>query len=106
MSLNPNRKLVDTWKVNNFLKQTSTLMIDDQLSKTFSHCTTLELPKIKTTLLYENVNKATDHYIFKTCTLGSIDHYPTSWVHAYTDSAVSNGTKTASFCVHLRIPDG
>ena len=117
----PNRRLVDTWKVNNRLKQKSPLMIAEQLSKEhplpeerepeykfppIAPWTTLELPTIKTTLLDENVNKNTDHHTLKTCTLETIDYYPTSWVHAYTDGSASNGTKTAGFGVHLRFPDG
>ena len=78
-------------------------MIDDQLSKTSTHCflNQTRITKIKTTLLYENVYKTADNYISKTCTLGTIAYYPTSCVHTYTDSSVSYGTKTAGFGVYL-----
>ena len=66
----------------------------------------LETPSIKTTLLDENINKSSDQNILKLCAMETIDSYPLSLVHAYTDGSASKGTKTAGFGVYLRLPDG
>ena len=117
----PNRKLVETWKASNRLKQKSPLMIAEKLLEdhqmpnereqetkfsSIAPWSNLETPVIKTTLLDDTVNKNSDPNILRTCALETIDSYPLSWMHAYTDGSASNGTKTAGFGVHLRLSDG
>ena len=117
----PNRKLVETWKSSKRLKQKSPLMIanklleehpmpdERELETKFSPIapwSKLETPIIRTTLVDTNVNKNSDPNILKTCAMETIDSYPMSWVHAYTDGSASNGTKTAGIGVYLRLPDG
>ena len=117
----PNRKLVETWKSSNRLKQKSPLMIAEQLLRehpmpeereleekfsTIAPWSKLETPSIKTTLLDKNINKSSDQNILKLCAMETIDSYPLSLVHAYTDGSASKGTKTAGFGVYLRLPDG
>ena len=117
----PNRKLTDNWKTTQRLKQKSPLMIAKELYEEhpmpeerlieekftpIDPWTNLETPHIKTTLLDENVNKNSDHNTLKTCAIETINSYPTSWLHIYTDGSASNGTKNAGFGVHMNFPDG
>ena len=117
----PNRKLVETWKVSNRLKQKSPLMVAEKLLEEhpmpeerepetkfspIAPWSKLETPTIKTTLLDKNVNKNSDQNILKLCSMETIDSYPMSWVHAYTDGSASKGTKIAGFGIYLRLSDG
>ena len=117
----PNRKLVETWKVSNRLKQKSPLMVAEKLLEEhpmpeerepetkfslIAPWSKIETPTIKTTLLDKNVNKNSEQNILKLCSMETIDSYPKSWVHAYTDGSASKGTKTAGFGVYLKLPDG
>jgi len=40
------------------------------------------------------------------CSLETVDSYPTSWMHVYTDGSASNGISKAGFGVHMKYPDG
>ena len=117
----PNRRLVETWRPSYRLKQKSPLHIADNLNKThnlpsdrqteLTHSvlapwSQLKMPKIKTTLIDERVNKKSDPHTLRMCSLETVDSYPTSWMHAYTDGSASNGTSKAGFGVHMRFPDG
>ena len=117
----PNRKLVDTWRAPNRLKQKSTLHLAGQLQEIhnlpsdrqpevhhppFAPWSKLKTPTIKTELLDKNVNKKSDSKTLKKCSLETVDSYPLSWIHAYTDGSASNGVSKAGFGVHMRFPDG
>ena len=64
------------------------------------------MPIIKTALIDETVNKQSDPHLLKMCSLETVDSYPTSWMHAYTDGSASNGTSKAGFGVYMKFPDG
>ena len=64
------------------------------------------MPTIKTELIDKNVNKKSDPLTLKMCSLETVDSYPTSWVHVYTDGSASNGISKAGFGVHMKYPDG
>ena len=66
----------------------------------------LKMPNIKTTLQDQSVNKSSDHHTLKACSMETIDSYPSSWVHVYTDGSASKGTMKAGFGAHLKFPDG
>ena len=117
----PNRKLVDSWKPNDRLKQSSPLKVAQKLE--LSHhlpserqpenkfspldpWTTLKTPAIKSTLKDETVNKNTHPNILRLSALETIDSYPSSAIHAYTDGSAFKGTTFAGFGVNLRFPDG
>ena len=117
----PNRVLVDSWKASNRLKQKSPLNIAEKLMEEhampeerqseekyspFAPWSHLEVPVIKTTLLDEKVNKNSDHHTLRMCSIETINSYPTSWLHTYTDGSASKGTMKAGFGVHMIFPDG
>ena len=117
----PNRKLVDSWRAPRRLKQKSTLHVAEQLQEIhdlpsdrqpevqyppFAPWTQLKMPTIKTELIEKNVNKKSDPLTLKMCSLETVDSYPTSWMHVYTDGSASNGISKAGFGVHMKYPDG
>ena len=117
----PNRVLVDTWKASNRLKQKSPLNIAEKLLEEhtmpedrqveekyvpIAPWSQLEIPTIKTTLLDEKINKNSDHHTLRMCAMETINSYPTSWLHTYTDGSASKGTIKAGFGVHMNFPDG
>ena len=117
----PNKKLVDTWKPINRLKQKSPLQIAENLEKVhnlpsdrqselqhsiLAPWSQLKMPNIKTALIDKTVNKKSDPHSLKMCSLETVDSYPTSWMHAYTDGSASNGTSKAGFGVYMKFPDG
>ena len=117
----PNRRLVDSWKPNRRLIQQSPLDIAENLQhhhflpqerqQDTKHSPTapwaqLKTPTIKTGLLEEKVSKSTDQNILKLCAMETLDAYPKSWIHAYTDGSAFKGTTFAGLGVHLKFPDG
>ena len=66
----------------------------------------IQMPHIKTTLLDPTANKRTNPTILKTSALETIDSYPVSATHAYTDGSAFKGTKFAGYGVYLKYPDG
>ena len=63
-------------------------------------------PSIKTSLLDPAVNKETLPTLLKTCALETIDSYPASWIHIYTDGSAFKGTTFAGYGILLKYPDG
>ena len=117
----PNRELVDSWTPNQRLQQQSPMDVAFKLEQQHhlpqerlpnpKHASTapwscLKPPTIKTSLLNPSVNKNTDPVILKTSAINTIDSYPDSWIHGYTDGSAFKGTTFAGFGVHLRFPDG
>ena len=117
----PNRHLVDSWKPINRLKQTSPLDAANTLEAShhlpterevenkfasIDPWTNLKMPTIKSSLNDENVNKSTDPNILKLAALETIDSYPTTAVHVYTDGSAFKGTVFAGYGVHMQYPDG
>ena len=117
----PNKRLADSWKPKRRLKQKSPLDLAENLQHHHSlpqerqperkHASSapwcqLKTATIKTKLLEENASKSTDQTILRTCALETLDSYPTSWIHAYTDGSAFKGTTFAGFGVHLKFPDG
>ena len=117
----PNRVLVDSWRPNKRLQQNSPMDIANKLEE-FHHLpqdrlqlkkyvdippwTAIRNPTIKTSLLDPAVNKTTEANILKSCALETIDSYPSSSIHAYTDGSAFKGTTFAGFGAYLTFPDG
>ena len=117
----PNHKLVDSWKPNNRLKQSSPMNVAQNLEN-FHHLprerqpdmkfsqldpwTTLKTPLIRSTLKDDTVDKSTHPNILRLSALETIDSYPLSAIHAYTDGSAFKGTTFAGFGVRLQFPDG
>ena len=96
----PNRLLVDTWTPKNRLKQTSPMDVAKQLEN-LNHLpderklehkfslldpwTTVKLPNIRSQLIDPKVDKSSDPNTLRTSALETIDFYPSTVIHAYTD---------------------
>ena len=117
----PNRRVVDNWKEVKRLKQTSPMDKAKELEekhnlpqnrKSETKCPfpppwqELRQPQIKTTLRDPSVNKQTVPTILKTCALETIDSYPLSAVHVYTDGSAFRAIKFAGYGVLVEYPDG
>ena len=115
----PNRKLVENWKQQQRLQQKS--LMDLAMEEEEKHhlpqqrmqetkCPQpppwykLHQPTIRTSLLDETVNKQTESPVLKTCALDTIDSYPTSAIHVYTDGSASE--TSAGYGYYLKYPDG
>jgi ribonuclease HI len=117
----PNRQVVDNWREERRLQQKS-LMDKAQEEEEEHHlpqqrepetkCPSpppwyrLQQPTIRTKLLQESANKQTPPTTLKIYTLETIDSYPTSAIHAYTDGSAFRATKFAGFGFYLKYPDG
>ena len=117
----PNRVLVDSWRPNKRLKQNSPMDIVNQLEE-FHHLpqdrlqlrkyadippwTEIRYPIIRTSLLNPLANKSTEPNVLKSCALETIDSYPPSAIHAYTDGSAFKGTTFAGYGIYLKLPDG
>ena len=116
----PNRKLVDSWTQKRRLKQESLLDTATKLEDVhhlptnrlpvnkvseIAPWTKLQPPIIKTSLLDPSLNKSSDQNILKLNSLETIDSYPTTSIHAYTDGSAFKGTTFAGFGVFLKFPD-
>ena len=117
----PNRRLVDKWERNQRLQQKSPMEIATTLEKEhhlpqqrepLRKCSgippweNIKTPSIKTSLLDPTVNKETLPTILKTSAMETIDSYPASWIHIYTDGSAFKGTTYAGYGVLLKYPDG
>jgi ribonuclease HI len=116
----PNRKLVENWKQNNRLQQESPLDISTKLTQ-HSHLPTdrenevkcpgpppwkpIYTAEIKTSLLDETANKNTAPHILTTCAYETIENYPKTIIHAFTDGSAFKATTFAGFGVFLKYPD-
>ena len=116
----PNRTLVDSWVPNRRLKQESLLdtaakledihhlptnRLQEKKISEIAPWTKLETPIIKTSLLDPSLNKSTDPNVLKLNSLETIDSYPTTSIHAYTDGSAFKGTTFAGFGVYLKFPE-
>ena len=52
------------------------------------------------------VDKSTDPTTLRFASFETIDSYPSSVIHAYTDGSAFKGTTFAGFGVYLKFPDG
>ncbi|MCG8431458.1 MAG: hypothetical protein MJA29_09840, partial [Candidatus Omnitrophica bacterium] len=66
----------------------------------------LQKPTIKTSLYDKTVSKSSNPTVLKTSALETIDSYPRTWIHAYTDGSAFKATNFAGFGVYLNFPDG
>ena len=117
----PNRQLVENWQENRRLKQKSLLDLAKEQEENHhlpeerepeNKCpdpapwSLTHLPTIKTSLLAQQANKSLPPSVLKTFALETIDSYPQSAIHAYTDGSAFRATKFAGCGVFLRFPDG
>ena len=117
----PNRVLVDTWTPLTRLKQESPLHIAKQLQNSnnlpderkpeqkfslIDPWTNIRMPHIKSNLMDPKVDKSTDPTTLRFSAFETIDSYPSSVIHAYTDGSAFKGTTFAGFGVYLKFPDG
>ena len=63
-------------------------------------------PTICTCLIDKTATKETLPPILKTCAQETIDSYPATSVHAYTDGSAFKATISAGYGIHMRYPDG
>ena len=116
----PNRQAVDNWKEVKRLQKCSPLdkvkeqePVENlpQNRREESKCpypppwVDIRQPTITTTLLDPTVNKQTIPTILKACALETINHYPSSATHIYTDGSAFRATKFAGYGVFVRYPD-
>ena len=116
----PNRILVDQWEPNKRLQQNSIMDVASKLQEEhqlppdrlplkkcseFPPWMHIKQPLIKTSLLDASVNKSSDANTLKLCALETIDSYPTSAIHAYTDGSAFKGTIFAGYGVFMKFPD-
>ena len=117
----PNKILVENWKPTNRIQRRSLLDLAEQEEKKhhlpelrepeipYLHLPPWEnfsSPAIQTKLKDTKVSKATLPTILKTCAQETIDSYPATAAHAYTDGSAFKGTMYAGFGVFLKFPDG
>ena len=116
----PNRKVVDNWKEMRRLQRCSPMdkvkeqePVENlpQNRKEENKCpypppwVDIRQPTINTSLLDPEVNKQTIPTILKSCALETINHYPSSATHIYTDGSAFKATKLAGYGVFVRYPD-
>ena len=116
----PNRILVESWRPNKRLQQNSIMDVACKLEENhqlppnrlplqkcsdFPPWMEIKQPLIKTSLLDASINKSSDPNALKLCALETIDSYPASAIHAYTDGSAFKGTIFAGFGIYLKFPD-
>ena len=117
----PNRVMVDSWEPIGRIKQQSPMDValrleekhglpQDRLpSKKFTtHEPWVEFKHatIKCSLLDPSINKTSLPTILKTGALETVDSYPPTLIHGYTDGSAFKGTTFAGFGAFLKFPDG
>ena len=117
----PNRQLVENWQEKRRLQQKSLLdLAKEQQEKHHlpekrepenkspdpAPWSPIKAPTIKTTLLTPSANKSLPPSVLKTFALETINSYPQSAIHAYTDGSAFRATKFAGCGVYLKFPDG
>ena len=117
----PNRILVDKWSPTQRLKTPSIL---DEVHKlqdihhlpekreplervppSLPPYLSLRKPEVKTKLL-DNCNKTSYPVALKASALETIDSYPTTWIHSYTDGSAFKGTINAGYGAVVYPPNG
>ena len=118
----PNKILVDKWRPNPRLKTVTSVLdtvSDLQQSHHLPECREplervpptlpphlpLIKPEIKQRLL-DNSGKNTYPVALKTSALETIDSYPSTWIHAYTDGSAFKGTVNAGYGATMHFPNG
>ncbi|MCP4271485.1 MAG: reverse transcriptase-like protein, partial [Gammaproteobacteria bacterium] len=117
----PNRVLVDSWTPINRLKQKSPMDIAKQLENShhlpeerkqeskfslLDPWSSIKMPNIKSHLIDPKIDKTADPNTLRLSALETIDSYPSSAIHAYTDGSAFKGTTFAGYGVNLQFPDG
>ena len=118
---NPNRAMVDSWKPICRIKKQSPMDVAVELeekhtlpqerlpSQKFSNIQPwmeIKSATIKCSLLDPSIDKSSLPTTLKTGALETIDSYPQTLIHGYTDGSAFKDTATAGFGVLLRFPDG
>ena len=118
----PNRVLVDRWKPNQRLKNTHSVLDTalelqrkhhlpekreplERVPPTLPPHLSLQKPEIKQTLL-DKSNKKTYPIALKSSALETIDSFPPSWVHSYTDGSAFKATINAGYGAVINLPNG
>lgn len=117
----PNRTLVDSWQPNQRLKNTTSILdtineiqkehhlpeTRDPLERvpiTLPPHLPLLRPEIKQNLL-DNSGKNTNPIVLKSSALETIDTYPSTWTHSYTDGSAFKGTVNAGYGAVIYLPN-
>ena len=118
----PNRILVDKWKPNKRLKNTTSILdtvIDLQerhhlperreplrrVPPTLPPHLVIRKPEIRKALL-DRCKKDANPVVLKHSALETIDSYPSTWIHAYTDGSAFKATINAGYGAVMHLPDG
>ena len=120
-SNHPCRTLVDKWKHLSRLQQKSVLHIVEELkekhhlpenrqniekvNKNVPPHKITKIPTIRKSL-FNGANKKSDPNILKLGALETIDSYPNSWVHTYTDGSAFKATINAGYGAKIIYPTG
>ena len=116
----PCRTLVDKWKHLSRLQQKSVLHIVEEIKpnhymppnreniirvdKNLPPHGNLSVPTIRKSL-FNGANKKSDPNILKLGALETIDSYPKSWVHTYTDGSAFKATINAGYGARIKYPN-
>ena len=117
----PNRILVDKWKPNRHINIPSimdeVINIQDKhhlpekrellerVPNTLPPHMILKKPQLRKSLL-DNCNKSCNTLQLKASALETIDSYPLTWIHAYTDGSAFKGTVNAGYGATVSYPNG
>ena len=118
----PNRVLIEKWTPNQRLKKTTSVLDTVTELKNNHHLpenrepiervplllpphSHLRRPDIKKNLI-DNSGKNTYQIALKSSALETIDSYPSTWIHAYTDGSAFKGTINAGYGATINLPNG
>ena len=117
----PNRVLVDKWKPVDRIKRKTLLDVEQTLAadqhlpenrepdtkfQGKAPWTSVRKPIIQTTLLDERANKSSHPSLLQQSTLETIQNFPTTSIHVYTDGSAFKATTKAGYGILLKYPDG
>ena len=117
---NPNRAMVDSWEPICRIKQQSPMdvafgldlkhnlpqeRLPSQKYSTIEPWKEIKTATIKCSLLDPLIDKSSLPTTLKTGALETIDSYPSTLIHGYTDGSAFQGTAFAGFGVFLKYPD-
>ena len=118
----PNRILVDRWRPNQRLKSSKSILNEahklqesnhlpekreplERVSPTMPPHLSLKKPEIMKTLL-DGSNKQSYPVALKASALETIDSYPSTWIHSYTDGSAFKATINAGYGAVIYMPNG
>ena len=118
----PNRILVDKWTPNQRLKTSNSILAEahrlqetqflpdkreplERVSPTMPPHIFLNKPEIAKTLL-DGCNKNSNPIALKASALETIDSYPSTWIHSYTDGSAFKATINAGYGAAIHMPSG